>query len=76
MSNTLYSGDYNHIKIAKMYMIRIIKQEKRIQMRKLVCKKCNMIWYTSNAFDSEVCDNCGESLTEVTEETINEEKRA
>ena len=34
-------------------------------MIKLVCEKCDHVWYTSNTSDNQECDECGERLIEV-----------
>ena len=34
-------------------------------MIKLVCEKCDHVWYTSNTSDNQHCDECGERLIEV-----------
>lgn len=42
-------------------------------MRKLVCTKCGMMWYTASASENEVCDNCGGYLEETDSEEVDEE---
>jgi hypothetical protein len=34
-------------------------------MIRLVCEKCDHIWYTSNTSINQKCDECGEILVEL-----------
>lgn len=33
-------------------------------LTKFICKKCGMIWYTSNTKQDQKCDECGSVLLE------------